>query len=616
MGNVLLKMMIYAAVLPVILLGYPVDDHPAREELLSHLQVCVDHSRTVTIDTIDTCPFQPAGTEKLKFGYAPDLDLWIRIELTNSTGKTLHKILEYTNPLTTHLRLYDGQTHRLIQTEGSLSPAQNRIGAHPAFPLTLKPHESKIWYLKAAAKTTALITGLTLWNPHDYIQKAIRHQVWLALFFGAFGIIILYNLTVYLSMRELSYLYFVLAFIGIGFHHAVYTGINALFFPPTFMQWLTPHAAFLTGVPVFFLALFTREILKPSQYPKLDQILVGILIVFPILLALADWLEWNRVRSLFSIAVMLYLLGITLYALWRKNRAARYIALGWVVIFSSALFMYLASLGIFNLFTYLPYYTELTLIIEALIFSLLLTDTLKKTLHEKVTIQENFIQYQQEENMRLSQKVHERTRQLERSLEEQEILLRELNHRVKNSIQTILSFLRLQKSKSGDAEIVDALITVETRILSINHLYAILHTSGNFITIDAGEYFTAITDNLEEGWGYDHIDVSVQTHGLVLSAETAVYCGFIVNEAVTNAYKYAFGEQEAGCICIVLINVHGRYRLSISDNGVGFLAEKEINTLGLTIIETLATRQLEGTWKIRTEQKGITLEIDWKGEKK
>jgi len=94
-----------------------------------------------------------------------------------------------------------------------------------------------------------------------------------------------------------------------------------------------------------------------------------------------------------------------------------------------------------------------------------------------------------------------------------------------------------------------------------------------------------------------------------LNSEYIVYCGLIVNEAVTNAFKYAFKNRSDGKIEVSLYEQKDKYHLSIKDNGNGF-KDNSKNSLGLYIIEILATIQLEGSLNIKKDN-GVKIDIIW-----
>lgn len=580
-----------------------------QQPLLSDSTLYIDKTRKINIKNIDTKTFKAIEENQIGFGYAPDFDVWVKIHLANPYDEKMKKVLEYTNPLTTHVYLYDGQTNQLLFTGGTAASSVLK-SINPAFPIVLKPHERKVYYLKASSSVTTLIVGLFLWDVDTFYQNESKHQFILALFFGAMSIIILYNLFIFFSVREKVYLYYVLAFAGIIFHHLFYKGLAGLyFFSPEETMSIVQYASFIVAIPTLFLALFTKHMLKTAQYPKLETLLHAYLPFFLLMTFLSYIFDFNNLRNLFSVILLIILFFITLYALIKKNRQAKFIMLGWVAFMSSGFLMYLSSIGYYDIFSKLPYYVEISLLIETLLFSLILADRLKQLRLDKIASQKQLIAYQVEEEKRLTQLVKKKTSKLQIALKEKNLLLQELNHRVKNSIQTIVSFLRLQIDEIPDTKMQQTLMQIENRIMSISHLYSLLYAKGNIAYINAYEYFSLLIENIQNTLDQENIDIQLQTD-IALHSEVAVYCGFIINEAVTNALQHAFEPSKKGLISIGLVKKEKQYLLTIKDNGKGFDTSRTYDSLGLVIIESLASYQLKGTLHIDATE-GTQITITW-----
>jgi len=582
------------------------------QPLLSASTLYIDDTCKVNIETINKQPFTPVEENSIGFGYAPDFNVWVKIELHNPYNEKMKQIIEYANPLTTNIQLYNAKTKQLLFTGGT-SASSPLKSINPAFPITLLPQEHKIYYLKASSNVTTLIVTLNLWDIDAFYQTESKHQFFLALFFGAMCIIILYNLIIYLSVRERVYLYYVLGFAGIILHHLFYKGLAGLYmFTPEETLSIVKYASFIVAVPAFFLALFTKNILKLEQYPKLNKFLQGYLLFFILATIFSYVWELHPVRNIFSVILLLILFLITFYTLFHHNRQAKFIMLGWVALMSSGFFMYLSSLGYYNVFDTFPYYVEMSLLLETLLFSLILADRLKQLRLDKITSQKHLISYQAQEESRLTSLVEEKTSQLQFTLKEKDLLLQELNHRVKNSIQTIVSFLRLQIDETSDHKMQQSLMHIENRIMSISHLYSLLYAKHNHSYINAYEYFSLLVDNIQNTLHKKEIEIILDTQ-VELHSETAVYCGFIINEAVTNALQHAFEEKEEGNIIIHLVKKENVYILTVRDNGKGFDTSINYDSLGLIIIESLATYQLHGTLKIVIKD-GTQLIIKWENK--
>jgi len=233
-------------------------------------------------------------------------------------------------------------------------------------------------YLKALSDVTTLIVELNLWQVDAFYQHESKKQFVMALFFGAMLILLLYNLFIWFSVRERVYLYYVLAFAGIVFHHFLYRGLAEIYLlSPEMSLQIVKYAAFIVAFPVFFLALLTKEILQLSQYPKINRFLHYTLIGFVGITVVCFLLGLDRIRSLFPVLFLLMLFVVTLYAYIKRNRNAKFILIGWLVLVGSALFMFLDSEGYIAGMNRFPYYVEVSILTETLLFSFILADRLK-----------------------------------------------------------------------------------------------------------------------------------------------------------------------------------------------------------------------------------------------
>jgi hypothetical protein len=197
------------------------------QELLAHSKIYIDKTLSLNIQKVKTKKFNPTTSNNIGFGYSPNIAVWVKFTLLNKSSKDIHKILEYDNPLTSYVTLYD--TNGQIRQDGLLVSTKNKQAINPIFDIHLKPKESKTYYLKAYSNITTLRIKLHLYNPHTFYKKEMKHQLILALFFGAMGLLILYNFIIYLSTREKRYLYYVLSFIGILFYYLLYMGIANIY---------------------------------------------------------------------------------------------------------------------------------------------------------------------------------------------------------------------------------------------------------------------------------------------------------------------------------------------------------------------------------------------------
>lgn len=189
---------------------------------------------------------------------------------------------------------------------------------------------------------------------------------------------------------------------------------------------------------------------------------------------------------------------------------------------------------------------------------------------------------------------------LKASLNEKEVLLQELHHRVKNNLQLMLSLLRMQSRKIEDPSTLDALRETENRIMSIALVHEKLYRSQSLSTIEIGHYLKALTNHVVQVYqgAQAGIDTLVQVERLTVSIDTAVPLGMIVTELISNSLKHAFPNRQGGKIGVNLrVLDDDLYELSVSDNGIGIddrERKSSRKSLGLELVRTL-TAQLDGT---------------------
>ena len=586
-------------------------DKSSNIDILSSSEIFIDYSKKLTIDKIieNKVSFSKIDSSTKKFGYSPDFKVWIKFTLHNIENEAILKIIEFDNPLVTNINFYEN--NNLKESEGLLNKSIERKSVNPVFHIKLEKDETKTYYIEASSKKTSLSLKLNLYSYEAFYKQEIIQQIILSLFFGGMIVLALYNLSIYFMIKDISYFYYVGYIITLVFHHLLYVGFaNLYLFDSAFMEYIVNYAAIFIALPVLFLALFSKSFLQINQYPKINfilNILIALLVSSVILFIFTNYLE--PYRNVISILVMLYLFFITFYAFLKRNEQAKLILFGWTAILFAGSLMYLSSSGIIedDLSSY--YIIEIAFILEALVFSIALANRIKRLQDEKEKMQLSLITEQKENEARLNKIVSNKTNNLIVALEEKEILLKELNHRVKNNMQTIISLIRLQNDEINDSKINILLTTIQNRISAMSHLHELLYQKDTITFVDANEYFEKIISEIKQSFEHD-IDV-VYDINRNLSSESAIYCGLILNELLTNSFKHAFDENKSGIVNISFFGKNKEYKLIYSDNGKGYNPNIKKSSLGLTLIETLAKKQLKAEMNISTNE-GVKVKLRWK----
>ena len=195
---------------------------------------------------------------------------------------------------------------------------------------------------------------------------------------------------------------------------------------------------------------------------------------------------------------------------------------------------------------------------------------------------------------------------------ENELLLKEIHHRVKNNLEVVSSLLALQSAQIDDPNTKDAMSDSRNRVNSIGIVHQKLYQGSNLGAVEMKDYLLNLSESILDSFGAEkQIELHLAMDKLDLDIDTAVPLGLIINELLTNAIKYAFPKEEKGTITIKLEKQNTNFlHLEVTDNGVGKSGITHGTGFGGQLV-SLLTQQLNG---IMTEksQNGTTLIFDFK----
>ena len=245
------------------------------------------------------------------------------------------------------------------------------------------------------------------------------------------------------------------------------------------------------------------------------------------------------------------------------------------------------------------------------------SNRLNSRLEEQLARERTLIEQMREQESRLQHtvaKLGKTDEELRQSLQKQETLFREMHHRVKNNLFVMSSLLRMQANSLGESKAIAALQDSERRVLSMALIHERLYGGDSAMSaVDFDEYCQMLGNDLLSSFTEDPPRIIIRYHldPIRLPVEQAIPCGLIVNELLTNAFKYAYPGTLGGEISVSLHQTSQRtVTLTVSDQGVGLpdsVNWQQSKSLGLQIVQLL-TAQIDGTLSLK-QSPGTSFEL-------
>ncbi|WP_428738038.1 7TM diverse intracellular signaling domain-containing protein [Sulfurimonas sp.] len=576
--------------LSVSLHAYKIDQSTSNVYLLDKSEIFLDHTNSLTKEQIFSQQFSKNTQKVINLGIAPDTALWTKFTLKNTTNKQITKVLEYENSETEDILFYDGNNTII---DGMFHHRTSRDSLNPAFKITLQPFEEKTYFIKGHCKISTFVMKLVLWNEADFFHHNYQEKIYLLIFFTILVTLLVYNFMLLLFTKDVVYLYYLLYLVGVILFESIYLGVAQLYlFTNEISEFVTKATVFYIIILVIPMILFAIEFLKTIRFPKIHKFLKFYLYILPViaLLSFDNFLfTLNIMPIFFPLAIVMVYVGFHAYKAGTKEAIVYLI--GWTFLIISLVLSVIQSLGWYNVFEHFRHINELAFTLEAFTFSIALAYRIKRLNAQKNTLNQKLIELQKNEQQRLQQLVQQQTKDLQASLEEKELLYQELQHRVKNNLAMVISLLQLQINQISQSEVKTELIIASNRINSFAKLYELLHLKDNSQELFTEVYFTNIIQNIQ--MNFKKTVKTIYDIKYNISPKDSIYCGLILNELVTNSFKYAFDKN--GTISISVYKENNHIIMSVADNGSGYDESKTKNSLGLTIIETLSTKQLHAS---------------------
>ncbi len=396
--RILLTLLLVLVLMPLLASAVEFNENTRSLPLGRATQVFEDPSGNATIADVSSpegaAKFRALEASSLNAGYSRSA-FWLKVRLTyrpNDPFASADWLLELAYPPMDHVDLYlstDDAAPKLAWQTGDMLPFSSRQikQNNYLFDLDLRPHESKTAYIRVASHGSVQ-APLNLWASHAYIEEQPSRLYILGMIYGVLAVMLVYNLFIYLSVRDNSYLYYILYITCFGLYQVSVNGAAIEFLWPDNPWWANTSTTYLIAAAILFASQFTRKFL---QTPKLGcwldtplLLMMGCAAVIMVLSLIADYgIALRLVTALVLIFTPVILL-IGIVAWLKGRRVARYFIFAWSAFLVGGVVNATMLLGHLPNNFWTMYASQIGSVVEVALLSLALADRIN-TMRERQT---------------------------------------------------------------------------------------------------------------------------------------------------------------------------------------------------------------------------------------
>ena len=579
----------------------PIDISEVKEALiLEKSSVYFDKDNLSLQEIIDKKLFTTYPHPYINRGVSSET-IWVSITLTNNSMTNVDKILVLSSTLVEYAALYT-DIIQIPLLKGVIHIDDEHTTLFPYFHITLDPQTSKQYYLKIKSSINPIDFGLWIYDEKNYTSQDRAQQFINILLIGMVLALMIYSFILFFYTKDKSYLFYSFYLFALIYQQLTYLGLTQIYFPISFVEIDIQITIFKITLLVITAALFSIHFLKTKEIPKLHKwyrLFILISLIEMIVLSIPKFHNLHIVIITGALFIV-YNLWAGYISYKHGNKQARLFIVGFGIVFISYILIILDALGLTSIMQDFQNILMVSTALEALILSLAFADRYIILQKEKEKVDARILSESTHRTLLIKEEVVKKTQELNNALEIKELLLKEVHHRVKNNLQIILSIIRLQNDEIEDKIVNEKFTNLENRINAISKTYNILLIKDNLNEIDMQEYIDSLLTDIQDTISVTDQDITINTdiHAMIPLRES-VYIGLIINELITNTYKYAF-DHNKGNVSVSLHQNKNDYVLTIEDDGKGYSVQEKPSSLGLKLIYTLVYDQLGGKMETHT----------------
>lgn len=569
-----------------------------------------DSSNELNIQEIANSNDFQKHSNKFSLGYLKDT-IWIKVDLKNKSSKE-----DFILSLNEHFyekanMHYFDESENLWKTlkNGVFTPIKERNieTSKLAFNFKIQQNSSQTIFVELKAKYPYFGNIAVYSKDYFFASRILNIDSFFILQFGILLIIIIFNLFLWLSLKEKVYIYYV----GYAFFALVYliniSGLLIYFDLQHYMYKL--H--FSVSLCIIFLSLFSIEYFEANKYFKASvfviKILILLLFVFAFMMVAVSYSPWNNFMN-HIITLILITLIVSSIKIYKKGQYfLKYYIFAISIYFTSVIIFILFLMGIieYNYFNRYAYIYCLSL--EIIVFALILSNRYNIIKNEQIKTQNELISLQINQNKLLENEVEKKTLKLTKLVKERELLVKEVFHRVKNNFHVITAFLWFESKKDDNKHRFTELIN---RIKSMSLIHEYLCNSKDLIDINLKEYIDELVKTIIQTYSIPTLKINTNIENINLEFENIMSLGVVVNEIISNSIKH-HPKEKAIILDINCYKKSDSVILIIVDNGLGFDENIQKTGLGLELIKDFINKLPNAKYSFYKEN-GTVFELSFK----